>query len=75
MSRHRTPLQKIREADQIARSHGMHVIECRPRNKPGATSTEFVLYRDLPDGRSIHLGARSSIDGIRALVVRAAEAN
>ena len=40
--------------------------------RTGAPSSEFVLYRDLPDGRSTRIGMRSSVDGIRSLVMRAA---
>ena len=69
MCRRHTPLQKFREACQIARDHGMHVIEQKVRNRNGLR-TVFVLYRDLPDGRSTRLGARSTVDGVRALVVR-----
>lgn len=71
MRRH-TPLQQLREANQIARDHGMHVVECKTRDRNGAPSSEFVLYRDLPDGRSTRIGMRSSVDGIRSLVIRAA---
>lgn len=71
MRRH-TPLQKLREANQIARDHGMHVVECQTRDKAGGRRCEYVLYRDLPGGHSTRIGRRASVDGIRSLVIRAA---
>ena len=71
MARRHSPLQQFREACQIARDHGMHVVEARIRDRKGPR-TDYILYRDLPDGRSTRLGKRTTVEGIRSYVIRCA---
>lgn len=59
----RSPRQLIKEAYQIARDHGMHVVE-----KSSGGTTDFIVYRDLPGGRDLRLGKRSSPEGLRRFV-------
>ena len=61
MTRH-SPLQQIKEAKQIARDHGMYVVE-----KAGS----FILYRKTDTG-SVRIGARSTPGGLRQFVCRCA---
>lgn len=63
MTRH-SPLQQLKEAKQIARDHGLRVIECPI--EPG--KTDYVVYRQLPNGRRTRLGKRSSPQGLRKYV-------
>lgn len=72
MARRHSPLQQFREACQIARDHGMHVVECKSRS-PKGPRTEYVVYRSLPDGRDTRLGKRSTVAGLRAYVTHCAE--
>ncbi|MEY2654946.1 MAG: hypothetical protein RLZZ524_1974 [Pseudomonadota bacterium] len=69
MARQHSPLQQIKEAKQIAKDHGLKVVEC-----PVALGkTDYVVYRTLPDGRRTRLGKRSSPAGIRKYVADLAE--
>lgn len=61
MARH-SPLQQIKEAKQIAKDHGLVLIE-----KAGT----YVLYRKTPDG-NVRLGARATPSGIRSYTARCA---
>ncbi|MFA6310623.1 MAG: hypothetical protein WCV99_13385 [Sterolibacterium sp.] len=63
MTRH-SPLQQLKEAKQIAKDHGLKVVECPV--KPG--KTDYVVYRELPDGRDTRLGKRASPQGLRKYV-------
>lgn len=67
MTRH-SPLQQIKEAKQIARDHGLRVVEYQAA--PGQTS--FAVYRQLPDGTSTRIGSRSTPAGIRRFVAQCA---
>lgn len=62
MTRRHTPQQQFKEAQQIARDHGLFVVE-----KPG----EFLLYRRTP-GHNTLVGKRSTVAGLRSLVGKAA---
>lgn len=62
MRRH-TPMQQLKEAKQIARDHGLFVVEktdCRG-------TTRYLLYRAL-EPRAAFIGRRGSPEDIRALV-------
>jgi uncharacterized protein with GYD domain len=63
MTRH-SPLQKLKEAKQIAKDHGLKVVEFPVT--PG--KTDYVVYRELPDGSDTRLGKRSSPQGLRKYV-------
>ena len=67
MKRH-SPLQQLKEARQIAKDHGLLLIE-KPI-EPGKTS--YIVYRKLPDGRKTFLGKRGTPEGARAYVAKAA---
>ncbi len=62
MPKQRNPLQVLKEAKQIAVDHAMFVVE---------KSGKYLLYRKNP-ARAIYLGARGSLNGIHALVMRCA---
>ncbi len=62
MVRH-TPQQLVKEAKQIARDHGLRVVE-----RPTKDGIDFVLYRNLPGGDDVRIGKRSSPAGIRKYV-------
>lgn len=62
MVRH-SPLQLVKEAKQIARDHGLRLVEC-----PTKTGTEYVLYRKLFGRDDVRLGKRSTPAGIRKYV-------
>lgn len=63
MTRH-SPLQKLKEAKQIAQDHGLRVIECPV--EPG--KTDYVVYRTPPDGRRTRLGKRATPESLRKYV-------
>lgn len=63
MTRH-SPLQQLKEAKQIAQDHGLKVVECPIT----LGKTDYVVYRQLPDGRRTRLGKRSSPQGLRKYV-------
>lgn len=65
MKRH-TGQQQLREAIQIARDHGLRVVECPV--KPG--ETDYVVYRRLPNGMTQRLGKRSDVCDLRRYVCR-----
>ncbi|THF61434.1 hypothetical protein E6C76_20350 [Pseudothauera nasutitermitis] len=67
MTRRHTPLQQLKEAKQIARDHGLFVAE----KKDIRGHTAYLLYRETPT-RNVFVGKRSSPEGIRALVCKAA---
>lgn len=60
-----TPLQQLKEAKQIAKDHGMFVVERK------AKDTEYLLYRALTPG-NVFLGKRATPGGIRNLVAKCA---
>ena len=62
MARQHTPQQQFKEAQQIARDHGMFVVD-----KGG----DYLLYRRTQPANT-YIGKRSSAAGIRALVCKAA---
>lgn len=50
MTRYHSPLQQLKEAKQIARDHGLFVIE-----KPdGRGNTAYLLYREHRPGNGQH---------------------
>ena len=67
MTRRHSPLQQLKEAKQIARDHGLFVIE-----KPdGRGNTAYLLYREHRPG-NVYIGRRNTPEGIRRLVCKAA---
>lgn len=68
MTRH-SPARQLAEARQIARDHGLLLIE-KPI-EPGKCS--YILYRLLERGRKTFLGKRGTPEGIRAYVARVAK--
>lgn len=62
MARQHTPQQQFREAKQIAKDHGLFVVE-----KAG----KFSLYRCNPQ-KHIYIGTRSTAETLRSLVCKAA---
>lgn len=60
---HRDPRQLVKEAKQIARDHGLRLVECQT-----PAGTDYIIYRPLPDGRTTRIGKRSTPDGIRRFV-------
>ena len=68
MTRH-TPLQQLKEARQIAKDHGLLVVDCQI--EPG--KTDYVVYRTLPDGRRTRLGKRATPEGVRKYVCKLTE--
>ncbi len=68
MTRH-TPQQQLTEARQIARDHGLLVIDVKAA--PG--KTEHVVYRLIPNGQRIRLGKRTTAEGLRAYVCKLAK--
>lgn len=67
MTRH-SAAQQLIEARQIAKDHGLLVIDCPV--EPG--KTDYVVYRRLPDGRKSSLGKRGTPEGVRAYVAKLA---
>lgn len=67
MTRH-SPAQKLIEARQIARDHGLVLIE--KSIEPGKTS--YIVYRKLPTGRLALIGKRSTPEATRAYVAKIA---
>jgi len=63
MTRH-SPLQQLKEAKQIAKDHGLKVVECQVK----LGKTDYVVYRELPNGSDTRLGKRSSPQGLRKYV-------
>ncbi|MBS1198133.1 MAG: hypothetical protein H6R18_1918 [Proteobacteria bacterium] len=57
-----TPLQQFKEAKQIARDHGMYVVE-----KSGV----YMVFRKTP-AQNVFLGKRSSASGLRQFVAKCA---
>jgi len=67
MTRH-SAAQQLVEARQIAKDHGLKVIDC----KTAPDKTDYVVYRVLPDGHDTRLGKRSSPQGLRKWVAKLA---
>lgn len=68
MARRHTPLQQYKEACQIARDHGLLVVECKTKER-----TDYVVYRDHPGAeRRERVGKRSSVAALRLFVARLA---
>lgn len=65
MTCHRTPLQMLREARQIALDHGCFVAEKQQQRGP-----VWILYRanPNPDKKPIYIGKRNSPAAIRKYV-------
>ena len=61
-----TPNQQLKEAKQIAKDHGMFVVE-----QKAAAGTQYLLYRELSP-RNAFLGKRATPSGIRKLVANVA---
>lgn len=62
MTRQHSPLQQFKEAQQLAKDHGMFVVDKGDR---------FLLYRKLP-GRNVFLGKRNSAPAFRLFVAQCA---
>lgn len=67
MTRH-TPLQQLKEARQIAKDHGLVVVDIKAA--PG--KTEHVVYRLTPNGQRVRLGKRATAEGLRNYVAKLA---
>lgn len=61
-------LQQLKEAKQIARDHGLFVVE-KPAT-PGQTN--YIVYRHLPNGRNSRLGVRKTVAQLIRFVSRLA---
>lgn len=68
MTRRHTPLQQFREACEIARAHGMFVVEAPAK---GCDATDYILYRKTP-AKPVRIGRRRDIGDFRRFVERAA---
>ncbi len=66
MPRERDPRQLVREAKQIAKDHGLFVVE-----KPDAKGIRYLLYR-AQHPHNVCVGRSGSPQGIRDLVCRVA---
>lgn len=66
MTRRHSPLQQLKEAKQIARDHGLFVVEKAERD-----GTSYLLYREQQPTNTL-IGRRSSPSGIRNLVCKVA---
>lgn len=62
----RDPRQQLIEAKQIAKDHGMFLVERKGK------ATEYLLYRATTP-RNAFLGKRNSVSGIRSLVAKCAD--
>lgn len=60
VARQHTPRQQFKEAQQIARDHGLFVVE-----KAG----KYLLYRKTPV-KPVYLGARCSAETLRSFVCK-----
>lgn len=65
MTRH-SAAQQLIEARQIAKEHGLLVVDCPV--EPG--KTDYVVYRRLPDGRKSRLGKRTDPVRLRQYVAK-----
>jgi len=63
MTRQHSPLQQFKEAQQLARDHGMFVVD---------KGSRYLLYRNLPH-RNVYLGMRSSVEAFRRFVAACAD--
>lgn len=63
MTRH-TPLQKLKEAKQIARDHGCFVVE---------KADKYLVYRQ--GARPIYLGTRGTPSALRTFVCKVTNFN
>ena len=68
MTRH-SPAQQLKEARQIAKDHGLLIIDCPV--EPG--KTDHVVYRLLPDGRRTRLGKRTDPVRLRQYIADLAQ--
>lgn len=62
MTRRHSPLQQLKEAKQIAKDHGLFVIE-----RGGA----YLLYREQQP-RNVYVGSRATPEALRAFVCKVA---
>lgn len=62
MARQHTPQQQFKEALQIARDHNLFVVD---------KSGTYFVYRRTPI-RNTFIGKRSTVSGLRTLVLKAA---
>lgn len=62
--RQHSPQQQFKEAVQIAKDHGMFVVDKGGNN--------YLLYRKQP-GKNVYLGKRSSSESLRTFVCRCAD--
>lgn len=61
-----SPLQKVKEARQIAKDTNLFITE-----KQVGARTDYFLYRKTPTG-PVYIGKRGSPEGIRSFVVNVA---
>lgn len=62
MTRQHPPQQQFKEARQLAKDHGMFVVDKGDR---------FLLYRKMPH-RNIYLGMRTGVEAFRRFVAACA---
>lgn len=67
MTRRHSPLPQLKEAKQIARDHGLFVVE--RQDTRGITT--YLLYRGTSP-RNTFVGRRRDIGALRAMVCKAA---
>lgn len=63
--RHHSGLQQWKEAVQIAKDHGLKIVQKGER---------YLLYRQSTP-RNVYLGFRTSVQGLRQFVARCATAH
>lgn len=68
MKRH-SPAQQLREAKQIAKDHGMVVIE----KQIARGETDYFVYRFVPGRGKVFLGHRKQIEMLRRWVAKLAD--
>ena len=62
MVRRHSDSQKVKEVQQLAKEHGMFVVD---------KGTRYLLFRKM-DVRNVCIGTRSSANGIRQFVTKCA---
>lgn len=60
MTRRHSPLQQLKEAKQIAKDHGLFVVE---------RSGSYLLYREQTP-HNVYVGSRRSPESLRAFVCK-----
>lgn len=63
MTRRHSPLQQLKEAKQIAKDHGLFVVE---------RGGSYLLYREQQP-RNVYVGSRNTPAALRTLVCKVAK--